>query len=79
MSEAREDLKFSEKDRKLYISAIDYMVFGESRNSYFFPPSYFPSSRLLPPPIHYLKHYLYTTGSNHPVIASRINFLKDNP
>ncbi len=35
-------------DRKLYISAIDYIALGKSRNSHFFPPPIF-LSRLLPP------------------------------
>jgi len=55
-----------ERDRKLYISAIDYIVFGESRYITLTPnlPVGFPLLIFL------ISALLYTTINNHPVIAS---------
>ena len=55
-------------NRKLYISAIDYTVFGESRENHFLNPSVFVGYPLL---IFILSALLYTTITNHPIIVSR--------
>jgi len=60
---------FSNLKRKPFISAIDYIVFGESRENHFLNPSVFVGFPLL---IFLISALLYTTVTNHSAIASRI-------
>ena len=61
------EMVFSNLKRKPFISAIDYIVFGESRENHFLNPSVFVGFPIL---IFILSALLYTTITNHPVIAS---------
>jgi hypothetical protein len=61
-------IRYFSLNRKPLISAIDYMVFGESRENHFLNPSVFVGFPL----IFLISALLYTTVTNHSAIASRI-------
>ena len=62
------EMVFSKLKRKPFISEIDYIVFGESRENHFLNPSVFVGFPL----IFLISALLYTTVTNHSAIASRI-------